>query len=226
MKKKIEEQEKAISLRKEGFSLKDISDSLGVSKSSVSYWVRSVDLTGQQKERLDARYSFNGCVKGAESNRIKALKSRLSFQEEGRTIARKNSENKDFLIGCALYWAEGNKSRTCVGMSNMDVCILNRFQCWVKDFFGEYTFKSQVNAYLNNGLSIDDVLNYWSSALSIPKCNFGKVVAREKYYSGENRIKITPYGVCQLRLSNVYVAQMVYGSIQEAMKIDKPEWSA
>jgi transposase len=39
------EKNKAISLRRQGHSIKDISKELGVAKSSVSLWVRNVELT-------------------------------------------------------------------------------------------------------------------------------------------------------------------------------------
>ena len=53
MRKKDEEKSKAIELRKNGVSIKQISKILGVSKSSVSVWVREVVLTDKQEEKLD-----------------------------------------------------------------------------------------------------------------------------------------------------------------------------
>ena len=44
---KLDEQQKAVALRKRGYSMREISERLHVSKSSVSLWVRSVPLSPQ-----------------------------------------------------------------------------------------------------------------------------------------------------------------------------------
>jgi len=52
---KLEEKQKAIALRKEGYSIKEIARILPVSKSSASIWVKEVILNSQAKKRLLTR---------------------------------------------------------------------------------------------------------------------------------------------------------------------------
>lgn len=53
---KTEMQYRAIELRKQGKSYNEIVEELGVSKSSVSYWVRDVELTEEQQQKLYGKW--------------------------------------------------------------------------------------------------------------------------------------------------------------------------
>ena len=55
---KIEEKNKAIDMRKKGFSMGEISNTLGVSKASISIWVRDVKLSKIHKNRI-SKNGFN-----------------------------------------------------------------------------------------------------------------------------------------------------------------------
>jgi hypothetical protein len=65
MQAKRREKRLARKLRAQGYSLRQIADCLAVAKSSVSLWVRDVDLTVEQKNRLRER-ELAGAIKGRE----------------------------------------------------------------------------------------------------------------------------------------------------------------
>jgi hypothetical protein len=125
-----------------------------------------------------------------------------------------------------LYWAEGNKNRKTLGVSNLDSDLLKKIKNWMINYFdcNENKIKIQINAYLNNNVSVEEIISYWTNELSIPKENVGKIIARENYYNGKNRIKKHLYGICQIRYSDVKITQEVFGAIQEIMKIKKNDW--
>jgi len=65
---KTEEREKAVLFRESGKSIKNISDILGVSKSTVSVWCQGVKLTSIQIKKLHesmVKGSYAGRMKGA-----------------------------------------------------------------------------------------------------------------------------------------------------------------
>lgn len=70
--------EKAITLRKEGKSYREISEALGVSKSSCSLWLSDVPLTEDQRRRLEDLRRTNG-QKRADANRAVAEARRLQL---------------------------------------------------------------------------------------------------------------------------------------------------
>lgn len=83
---------------------------LDVSKSSVSTWVRDIELTEHQIDRLKAgqpRYGAQNA--GSRANREKFYEIRKGYQEEGRAKAREGRPLH--LIGCTLYWADGLRAQ-------------------------------------------------------------------------------------------------------------------
>lgn len=106
-------------LRKQGKSVKEIALALKVSRSSVSLWVRDIELTEEQTQVLKDRQRLWGAQNsGAHVNRDKAQQRRAIAQETGRLKAKEN--NALHLAGCMLYWAEGAKSRNNVNFVNSD----------------------------------------------------------------------------------------------------------
>jgi predicted transcriptional regulator len=76
-------------LREEGKSVKEIQTMLGVSKASVSVWVRDIELTEAQKLALkDRQHRSQGQMKGAQVNRERGIIRRTAYQEAGRAKAR------------------------------------------------------------------------------------------------------------------------------------------
>lgn len=224
---KTKQFEEARELRKNGESISSIAKKLSVSKGSVSVWCSDIQLTDEQRVKLEMKNPvFRGKNNGAMKNKEKALELRKKYQEQGKEIAKKYDKDIDFAIGCALYWAEGNKDRKVFGVSNLDISLLLRIKKWAIKYFGceNEKFKIQINAYLNNGVTINDMINYWTDNLSIPVVNVGKIIARERYYSGKNRKKKQIYGICQLRYCDVEIVQKIFGAIQEIMKIKMEEW--
>lgn len=76
-------------LRASGQSLNEISRTIGVAKSTISNWVRDIELTNVQYEELSQnqrRYAAQN--KGAQVNRDKARELRKAWQEVGRQHAR------------------------------------------------------------------------------------------------------------------------------------------
>jgi transcriptional regulator with XRE-family HTH domain len=86
---KTQERYRARKLRNyRGYSIKQIAVILGVSKSSVSLWVRDIALTEEQHEALRQRnpiYNAQLAGRGATSTRRRA--ERTEYQKHGRLLA-------------------------------------------------------------------------------------------------------------------------------------------
>jgi transposase len=102
---KTAERDMARKLRREGLSMREIERRLGVARSTVSLWVREIELTDHQLEELQAR----GVSARTRARRIYYRARRRMFQDEGRVVAR-NSEPLH-AAGCMLFWAEGSRNR-------------------------------------------------------------------------------------------------------------------
>lgn len=108
MKRQLQDQ--ARQMRLEGLAIKEIEKALGVSRSSVSLWVRNIQLNDEQKAQFKTRQRYFDSKKpGASTNSERFRNLRRLFQEEGRKRAKEN--NLLHLAGCMLYWAEGAKTK-------------------------------------------------------------------------------------------------------------------
>ena len=211
----------------EGKSLGEIARLVGVSQGTVSLWVRDVVLTEPQKEELAQRNPARRFCAGAQNNREKAEQQRREFQEEGRR--RCKAEPEDYRIMCALYWAEGNKDRWTAGMTNTDPDMLRLFVNFLRRYFGckDEDFAVGVMAHLNNGLTVEQIHDFWLKTLGLPATCLRKFSLKTKYYPNVNKkSKRHMYGGCSVRVSKTQIVQTLYGSIQEMFGIDRPEWAS
>ena len=214
--------------REDGESINVIAKKLGVSKGSVSSWCADIKLSKEQELKLTMRNPvYIGQFAGAKSNKEKALSLRKQYQEKGRQLSKKFINDSEFAIGCALYWGEGNKGRAEIGVSNLDSDLIIKVKNWLIRYFDcdINKFKIRITAYLNNGLNSEEINNFWIEKLGLNKNSIHKFIAREKYYSGLNKTKnYSPYGMCLLRYCSVEKMQMIFGAMQETMKIKKQNW--
>lgn len=206
----------------QGFSLKQISQDLGVSKGSVSTWVRDVELTNDQKLALKNRQrNLNGSFKGAKTNRIRAIERRKLYQAHGREEAKQGSQLH--LIGCMLYWAEGAKSRNCLNFVNSDTHMMQLYVQFLRNALkiDEQDIVIHIISHYYNPIDIARVESYWLEILSLPATCLRKTVYKE---GGKSRRNILEYGVCSVRVYKTEVVQRVYGAIQEYGGFNNPDW--
>jgi transcriptional regulator with XRE-family HTH domain len=130
---KTAERQRARELRAFGWSIKEIERSLGVSRSSVSLWVRDVSLTAEQRSRLISRIRLGPMISG-ERSAAAAREVRHTYQEEGRRFVHERGSS--YLAGCMLYWAEGSKARNTLSITNSDPELLETFVRFVRTEFG------------------------------------------------------------------------------------------
>jgi transcriptional regulator with XRE-family HTH domain len=118
--------------RERGLSLKAIATEVGASVSSVSRWVRDVELADHQLATLEANV-FNGHVKGRAVNTALRRRIRALSREEGRQLAQR--QEALHVAGCMLYWAEGAKGRNQLQFANSDPAMARFFVDFLRRYF-------------------------------------------------------------------------------------------
>ena len=125
---------KAQDLRSKGISVKDIEKKLGISRSSASIWVRDISLTKEQINKL-YRNKKTGGLKGsyiAARNKIRKREEITQIlKNEGEKEIGKLSRRDLFLIGVAMYFAEGDKGGKNVSFSNADPRAIKFMTDWL-----------------------------------------------------------------------------------------------
>jgi len=217
---KTEERKKARDLRREGISINKIADSLGVSKSSVSIWVRDVELSEEQAGELMKRK-----LSGTNSSSFR--EKRKAYQQEGRLKA--SVRDIDHAIGCMLYWGEGSKAKNVVCFTNSDVNTHKTFLLFLRKYFSveNEDVSLRLNCYLDHGLSIEEIYQYWTDQLGLSGCKIGKATIRaplnSSFSKGRKKSKLR-YGVIQLRVCSTQIVQHIFGAIQEYCKFENVGW--
>lgn len=225
---KLKEKEKARELRKEGLSLKEICLKLGVAKSSVSGWVKDIELTEDQllnlKERSNNPYLF-GQIKGVNKLKEEYLNIRKKYQNDGRKLVKEC--DKDFVALLMLYWAEGTKSRNSLHFSNGDYVMMKYFLEGLRKYFyirdEDITFRFQW--YSNNTMSLEEVKLFWLNLLNLNETNMRKCFIDYRPIKNiGNKINKLPYGVGSLSVHKTEIVQKVYGAIQEFIGFENSKW--
>jgi transcriptional regulator with XRE-family HTH domain len=166
---KLREREAARQLRTQGHTLLHIAERLGVSKSSVSIWVRDVEFEPRPRRR-----SLRG--QHAAPNRLARRKQAEIAQllAEGRARIGALSE-RDFLIaGVALYAGEGAKTDGRVRFANTNPAFVAFFCAWLRHFFDVDEARLRVTLYLHEELDLEAATTYWAALTGIPRSQFGK----------------------------------------------------
>ncbi|MCB9453581.1 MAG: hypothetical protein H6672_19285 [Anaerolineaceae bacterium] len=211
--------------REEGLAITDICQRLGVSKASVSLWVRDIELTSTQQEELHRQhYAYRAQLRGSTAVAAKYRELRREYQEEGRAKAREG----DLLhnAGCMLYWGEGEKSRNCFGLADSDPDMMVFFLKFLHESLQveDQGIALQIICYLNNGLTQEEIEAYWLDALELPRECLRKTIVNLRPRSSQQKGRKLLYGMCNLRVFDTRLVQHVFGAIQEYTGIDKPEW--
>lgn len=225
---KNKEKQEAIKLRKEGLSLNEISQKLNVAKSSVSGWVRNIELSEIQKAKL---YNLNlSRLIGNETTKRKAMELRINYQKEGQNklILLTNIEKELYIAGCMLYWGEGhkknNKNQVC--FSNSDINMLKFFILFLKKCF-DLTNKD-ISLYIqcyDDIHSVTEIENYWLKNLELDKsCLRKTMVNKISIYSQKKKCGKLQWGTCQIVANSTQILQQIYGAIQKIANFENNNW--
>lgn len=219
---KRELRECARQLRQNGMSVREIARTLCVSKSSISVWVRDIELTENQIEQLKVgQYRYGAQNAGSQANRNKFMTMRELYQEEGRTKAREGRPLH--MAGCMLYWAEGAKKRGRLYLVNSDPNMMIFFIKFLCDEMevAETDLTVTVHCHATDSAEIYRIEQYWLNLLQLPQTALRKTQIKKGSETRRNRLE---NGLCGLGVNNTQLVQHIYGAIQEYGGFDNPAW--
>ena len=221
---KTDEREKARELRALGCSIKEIEERLGVSRSSISVWVRDVVLGPDEQRALVEKTRLGPIVAAARKSAI-AREQRRAYQLKGRRLA--HERDVSYMSGCMLYWAEGAKERNSVRLVNSDRELLIVFAEFLRTQFEveDIAMRVRCNLFADDDAGQRAIERYWLESLRLTPSSLRKSsVNIHSKYSRKKRANKLPYGTCELTVDSTRIVQTIYGSIQEYGGFDRPEW--
>lgn len=159
---KTELRKQAIKLRRRGYSIKQIKRKLGVSQNSASRWCRGIELTPEQQAKLQERERVVSTVVG-KRNKAKWDKRKQIVAEQYHPPIT----DPAFMLGLGIYWGEGFKTGTYIGVSNSDPNLVRTLMTWLRTFFEEDIDNFSITCRHYYKRRDAEIIAYWKSQLEL-----------------------------------------------------------
>jgi hypothetical protein len=173
----VHEKQKALELRRKGYSYKEIMSEVSVAKSSLSLWLKDTPLTESEKSVLKKRLNANisrGRIKAAAAHQVNRLDRENKRLPEVKSIFDRHKDETLFQLGIGLYWAEGAKSSGTVIFTNSDEKMVNIVIQWIEKYTSYSRFNLRYRLYVHKPYAHENCEQWWSNKLNVPLATFTK----------------------------------------------------
>lgn len=213
--------QKAVALRKKGFSYPMIGSQLGVGHSTLSGWCSKLSLSKLAEKKIFDRKKEH--LVSARKLAIRAL--RISYIRQRQEITNKTNEelsgwplnkiDKEALLAM-LYLGEGFKKKSLVGLGNSNPDILSLYVKLLRDIYSVRDEEFRCFLYLRYDQDVEIEEVYWSKVLKIPRSQFRKAnldrrTAGKKTWEGY-------HGVCAVYCYNARIEKRLTAMQQGLIK--------
>lgn len=211
----FEYKSEARKLRAKGLSIKAIQKKLGIPLSTLSGWLKDVELSDKQKAVLKKKWRqslIDARVKAvAWHNKQKRFRMEVAEMEALKSLTEIDIKDKAILdlTLAILYLGEGSKKTPGTCMGNSDPKILNFFLAVLRSNYGINNESIKCELHLRADQNPNEIRKYWSKELCVPLKQFTTISIDERT---RGRATYQTYkGVCVLRCGNVAIQRkLVY----------------
>ncbi len=179
-------------------TMKEIAEKLAVSIDAVVYCMRK---NGIKRRSLK------------EASAVSFQNKKLSFHEQ---IKLSSSQEQLKLAGLMLYWSEGHKSSTSVGVdfANSDSDMITIFVKFLREIYKVDEKRFRVLLYCYSDQNIPALIDFWSKLTKISRKQFTKPYVRKDFRKDGRKMK---YGMIHIR----YADKKLFLCIMEAIDLIK-----
>lgn len=206
------EKKRAIELRHTGLSINEIALDLGVAKSSVSVWVRDVELDSSQIQKLSNKKYEKEVIEKRRLSRLKNefAKRKIIIDKASGEVSKLSSKEL-WLVGVMLYWAEGGKTqRGLVRFSNGDPEMIKIMMTFFRRVCHVSEKKFRGYIHIHPHLDHKKAEKYWSSITRIPLKRFFKTYSKANI-SSKNKKDSLPFGVMDIYICDTNLFLRISG---------------
>lgn len=205
---KLEQKWEATKLRRRGLSYTEILARIDVSKSTLSQWLRGVDLTRKQQSRLFKKMDQ---VRYDVAKRKVAKRIRLTNEiiEKAKKEVKTLMKNPLFSSGLAIYWAEGAKTHDKVKLANSDEKMILLAMRWFREVCNVSESRFRIHIHMHDLHVRKNLIEYWSEITGISKNQFYKPYI--KHTSLGQRRNILYNGTCSIIINDSELFRRIMG---------------
>ncbi len=198
---------KALAMRKKGLSYSAIKEKLGISKSTLSYWLKDLPLSPERINELRAHSPKR--IERFRNTMRKKREMRLAevYKVVGDDLG--HFTQRDILVaGFFLYWGEGGKTKAySITFANTDPSMIRFYLEWVKLLKIDISMiKVRLHLYLD--MDIEKEIQFWAKKLSLKRSHFVKPHIKKSLHSGVN-YKGFGHGTCNIIIDNRDISEYV-----------------
>ncbi len=209
MRLRLEDKQKALKLRIEGKSYREIINVIpNLSKGTLSGWLSRLKLTPVQQKRLEHRLrdiNYNAKTKSAWTKKEEKRKRIKKYYEEAKRDYPILIKNRLFFIGLALYWAEGSKKTQEFQFTNSDPYAVMAIIKWLTRILKISKDRIKIRLYIHKTYAHENCEKFWSTFTGIKLEDLQKTVYKPTQYRLKRNMDYK--GCAQLRVlksSNIF----------------------
>ncbi len=199
--------DRAIQLRKEGNSYSEILRAIPVAKSTLSLWLRDVGLAVAQKQKLTAKKLAAGKRGGDARKMMREKRVGIINAEASRNVGRL-TKREIWLVGAALYWAEGTKEKehrhgSGIAFTNSDPQMANFFLLWLREIcmINEERIYFEIYLHETSALRVSEVVRYWSKQMTVSEKQLNKIYFKKsKIVTNRKNIGVAYFGTVKIKV--------------------------
>ena len=211
-----EQNELVQSLRRQGLSYREILARIpfSLSRGTVSAWCKDIELTQEQLDRLDRLYrvgNYCGRLLEPKATQRRRAAEVESIKAKARTEVIHLHENKLWLAGLMLYWAEGNKAHQ-VSVSNSDTRLIAFMMKWFRQHCRIPEDRFRAYLHLHSGPDEKAMKAFWANVMGLPLSQFGKSYVKRE--DTGRRKHILYHGTMRISVCHVNLLWKIHGWIQ------------
>ena len=188
---------RAVDLRKRGWSYNIIAARLGVNKSTLSHWLRTVPY--EPNEAVIRRIRRGPAVAAASKQR-KRLEQIRTLQHQARRELQRVSRRDLLMLGLALYMGEGSRLYENIRFINSDQRFVRIAMQWFRKVWGvpERNFAIRVHLYPDSSHRAS--IAYWSRVTGVPRGQFEGVSVDRRLGKSPLKQRRLPYGTAHVKV--------------------------
>ncbi len=179
MKSRLDDRKKAIELRKNGLSYKEIQEIISVSKGVLSGWFKDLDFSDDEITLLAKNKQVKqhkGRLKASVTNKQKRVVRENAVFTKAEKEFIKLKDDSMFLIGVSLYWAEGSKRTGEFQFINSDPNMITFMYLWIQRYLSTDKKLIKARLFTHKIEDYEEHLPFWSRILDREPSSFDKTI--------------------------------------------------
>lgn len=190
-----------IYLRKRGCSLPEIRRITSCGSGTIFKYIQGVEILPEFKELWKNK---------RKSSVFRMIQEQKKAQEEAKKLIKRVGRKEKAIIAACLYWAEGAKKD--FSLTNTDPSLIKTFIECLNEL-GVKKEKLTINLRIYEDLDREEVCNFWSKVVGIPK----EKIMYVNVLKGKKKGKLK-YGMCRVRVVKGAYFLKLFRSLTEIIK--------